>query len=181
MRQPGRTEPGSGVGGVGKLRSATLSESLLLTRFPPRRFALAVALFAFFPFAESMADESAGGAAARVLSRAALSVAVVAVCAELSALAVARSRAGVTASVQFAGIVAHRSGTMLARGDGVVSATGAFAAVSCALPAFSHEKAPSAVSAAAAVTEAARLFLRIMIDSGVERVLVGDRPRITTI
>jgi hypothetical protein len=53
---------------------------------------------------------------------------------------------------------------MLARTGGVVSATGGFAAVSCALPAFSQEKAPSAVSAAAAVTEAARRFLRIMID-----------------
>ena len=139
------------------------------------------ALFALFPFVESMVDESPWGAAAPALSRTELSVTLAAVCAVLSGLAFARRRAGVTASVQFAGIVAQRSGTMLARGAGVVSATGAFAAVSCALPAFSHEKAPSAVSAAAAVTEAARLFLRIMIDSGVERVLVGDRPRITTI
>jgi hypothetical protein len=133
-------------------------------------------------FVESAGDESDPAREPVALSARELSAAgVVPVDDAESRLAFARSRVGVTARVQFAGSVAQRSGTMLARTGGVVSAAVAFVAVSWALPAFSQEKAPSAVSPTAAATEAARRFLSIMVDSGVRRVQVGDRSRITTI
>ena len=136
-----------------------------------RRFAaapFAVTAFAVAGFTESPADESGCPTGLSALSRAVVSTLPAGRVAAESARNLARSRVGVTAGVQSAGSVAHRSGTMLARADGVVSAAlvvaAVLAAVSWALPAFSHENAPSAVSAAAAVTEAARRFLKIMFD-----------------
>lgn len=113
MRHPGSTEPGSAVGGVGKV-SRTGAFAGALGR------AAALVLPVSPRAAVSLAGESAGAAAA--------------VSAGLrDESAAGRSARGVTASVQEAGIVAQRSGTMGGR-SGTVSARVVFAAASFAPP-----------------------------------------------
>lgn len=127
MRQPGSTDPGSGVGGVGKVSVG----GLRVARDEP-----------------GAAVESGRASLAAVATE--------------SPGAFATAARGVTASVHDAGIVAQRAGTETP-GGGVVSAAVRDAA-SCALPALSHAKAANAESAAAAVSEATRRLLSIIVD-----------------